>query len=343
MLPKFIWKPDWFMWGMAAAVALAWIFPNPGAHGGFLHPEILNKIGVALIFFLNGVSLSFTALKSGMMRWPVHVVVQLCTFVLFPIAGLLLNRLGDGHLAPGLQLGIFYLCALPSTVSSSVAMTAAARGNVPAAVFNATLSSVIGVFITPLWLGLAIHGSSGNALPLGKVILDLCIWLILPLVLGQLSRPWLAAWATRNKRGIHFADRGTILLLIYTSFCDSVKWGVWSAHSWNIVVLTIAGSVLLFFAIFAVVRLVCVLLRFPFPDRIATVFCGSKKSLASGIPMAQIIFAGNPELSLILLPIMIYHPLQLVICSILAGHWAKRPLEKPSSLEPQSQRTPAEG
>lgn len=320
---KLKFKPDWFMLGMVVAVVLAWLFPEPGAQGGFLHPELLNKFGVALIFFLHGLALSFTSLKAGTLRWPVHLVVQACTFLLFPLLGLSLMWLVGDWIVPDLRLGFFFLCALPSTVSSSVAMTAAARGNVPIAVFNATLSSLLGVVLTPLWLS-AILQSGGVSLPFGDVVLDLVTWLILPLVLGQLTRPWLGAWAGRNKRMIHVVDRVTILVLIYTSFCDSMQRGVWSEHGLSALAVTLVGTTVIFFAVFTVVRAVCNLLGFPLADRVAAIFCGSKKTLASGVPMAQLIFGANPSLSLILLPIMIYHPLQLVICSVLAGRWARQ-------------------
>jgi len=314
---------DWFTAGMAIAVALAWLFPDPGAPGGWLHPELLTKLGVALIFFLHGVSLSFAALKEGTMRWPLHLVVQTCTFVAFPLVGLALLWLAGGRVPADLALGFFFLCALPSTVSSSVALTAAARGNVPAAVFNATLSSLIGVFITPLWIGWMLK-SGGTTMPMGDVVLDLVKWLVAPLVAGQLLRPLLGAWAARNKKRINVVDRLTILLLVYTSFCDSVKRGVWSSHGPGPVLATIVASIVLFFLIFTIASLACDALRFSPPDKIAAVFCGSKKTLASGVPMAQLIFAGRPGIGLILLPIMIYHPLQLLICGALANRWARR-------------------
>lgn len=319
--PKIRWKFDWFLTGMVVAVALAWLVPDPGAEGGSLHPELLTKAGVALIFFLHGLALSFAALKAGALRWPLHLVVQGCTFLLFPLLGIALLWPIGGRMDPDLRLGFFYLCALPSTVSSSVAMTAAARGNVAAAVFNATLSSLIGVIATPLWIGWMVQEGTGRSMPLGNVILDLVLWLVLPLVAGQLARPWLGTWAGRHKKGINVVDRLTILLLVYTSFCDSVKWGVWSNHGWSIVIATLAGTALLFFLAFGIVSAACDALGFSREDRIAAVFCGSKKTLASGVPMAQLIFGSTPSLGLILLPIMIYHPLQLVICSVLAGRW----------------------
>jgi sodium/bile acid cotransporter 7 len=319
-------KLDWFLTGMGVAVFLAWLFPDPGAKGGSMHPEIVTKAGVALIFFLHGVALPFAALKAGTLQWKLHLVVQGCTFLLFPLLGFVLSPLFrnlGGIAPPELALGIFYLCALPSTVSSSVAMTAAARGNVAAAVFNATLSSLIGVVLTPLWVRAGMQ-TGGGPIDLGGVILDLVKWLVLPLAVGQLCRPFLGTWASKNKPFINILDRGTILLLVYTSFCDSMKWGVWSGHGIGAVLVTAVVSVLLFYLVLSIVGAICRALKFPVEDQIAAVFCGSKKSLASGVPMAQLIFAGNPSLSMILLPIMIYHPLQLIICGALAGKWAAR-------------------
>jgi len=210
-------------------VTLAWIAPVPGAAGGWLHPALLNKLGVALIFFLHGAGISFRALAAGALRWRLHLLVQAATFLGFPLAGLAVLRLLPASTPPALSLGIFFLCALPSTVSSSVALTAVARGNVPAAVFNATLSNLLGVFATPLWLGLVLQ-VRGRPLPLGRVVADLALWLVLPLVVGQLCRPRIGAFIQHHKAAVQRVDRVTILVLVYTSFCDSVKNGVWSGQ-----------------------------------------------------------------------------------------------------------------
>lgn len=309
---------------MIVAVALASAFPDPGADGGWLHPELLTKAGVALIFFLHGVAMSFEALKVGASRWRLHLLVQLATFALFPLLGVILLRVAGGLVSPGLRLGFFYLCALPSTVSSSVAMTAAARGNVAAAVFNATLSSLIGVVATPALMAWYMGGSEATGgHSLGAVVLDLLIWLVLPLVVGQIARRWLAGWAARNKATINVVDKGTILLLVYTSFCDSVKMRIWTGHGGD-AFWTFVGSAVLFWLVMGLVWAACNLLGFSVEDRITAVFCGSKKTMASGVPMAQIMFGDSPELGLILLPIMIYHPMQLLICGALAGRWGRR-------------------
>ena len=322
-------KLDWFLLGMVAAVGLAWSWPALGAKDGPLHPDLINKLGVALIFFLNGLCLSFAAMRAGALRWPLHLVVQLGTFLLFPLVGLGLLALTGNWLPPALGLGFFFLCALPSTVSSSVAMTSAARGNVPAALFNATLSSVIGVFVTPLWIGWVVHrqggvGNGGGSVAIGAVIVDLSLWLLLPLVLGQLCRRRLGAWALRHRAALHRVDRGTILFIIYTSFCDSILRGVWTGQGWTTVATALVGGGVLFALVFGLLWLTGRALQFPIEDRIAAVFCGSKKTIASGVPMAMVLFNGDPRLGLILLPLLIYHPMQLVICGVLAGRWGRR-------------------
>ncbi len=308
---------------MVVAILLACLFPNPGAKGGWMHPEVLVKVGVALIFFLHGVALSFDKLKAGTLRWPLHLIVQLATFAFFPITGWLLLQLFGRFLPANLGIGFFFLCALPSTVSSSVAMTAAARGNVPVAVFNATLSSLIGIFLTPLWIGLVV-GTSGGSLPLGKVVLDLALWLLLPLIIGQLVRPVLGAWAQNHKPLINNVDKFTILLLVYTSFCDSVADGVWTQNGWSVLLPAFVGAMLIFAIVFSTLRAVCAHAKIAPADSAAVIFCGTKKTLASGVPMAHLIFGANPGLGLILLPILIYHPLQLAICGWLASRWARR-------------------
>ena len=317
-------KFDWFMKGMLIAVALGFAWPAPGAHGGFLQPEWLNRIGVALVFFLNGLGLSLAAMRDGALRWRAHLLIQSCTFVLFPLLGVLILALTKNWLSPELQLGFFYLCALPSTVSSSVALTVAARGNVPVAVFNATLSSLIGVIITPLWMAWMLGRAGGADFPVGPVIKDLLIWVVLPLVLGQLARSKLGAWAARRREVIQKVDRVTILLLIYTSFADSVQQGIWSRYGLAAVAETLVGTALLFAAVLAIVNALARWSGMAMPERIAVVFCGSKKTLAAGVPMAHLIFGAHPALGLILMPLMIYHPLQLAIGGVLAQRWGGR-------------------
>jgi len=313
---------DWFLLSMVLVTLLAWAFPEPGAPGGWLHPEALTKGGVALVFYLHGLTLSFAALQAGALLWRLHAVIQVSTFLVFPLLGLaLLALLGDA-VPDELRLGLFFLCALPSTVSSSVAMTGLARGNVAAAVFNATLSSVVGVVLTPLWIAV-VWTSVGDAPPLGDVIVDLVLWLILPLVVGQLSRPWLAGWAERNKRYVSVVDRIVILVMVYTAFAASFAAGVWARQGAGQIALVLAISAALFAVLMIAIDRASRALGFPREDRIAAMFCGSKKTLAAGVPMAKLIFGAHPGLGVILLPIMVYHPLQLMVAGVLAERWRR--------------------
>lgn len=309
---------------MALAVGLAWIFPDAGARGGALHTEILTKVGVGLIFFLHGLSLAFTALRAGALHWRLHLVVQGMTFVVIPLLGLLVATASAGWLPADLRLGLVFLSVLPSTVSSAVALTATAGGNVPGALFNATTSSLLGVLLTPLWIGFYLRsgGESGALLP---VVLDLVKWLLLPMAAGQGCRLWLAGWAARHKPRLQVVDRLVILLIIYTSFCDSVQGGLWQGRSWGSLLLTLAVAVALLAVAMSLITRWTRLLGFAPADRIAALFCGSQKSLAVGAPMANLLFAGQPVLGVVLLPVMIYHMLQLLVAGWLAAHWRANP------------------
>ena len=316
-------RPDWFLLGLGAALLLAWLLPEPGARGGSLHPELVNKLGVALIFLLHGLTLPLTALLAGVAKWRVHVFVKLATFALFPLLGLLLLALLGTRLGTELRTGLFFLCVLPSTVSSSVALTGAARGDVPVALFNATLSSLLGVVLTPLWLSLGL-GAAGQDLPFLPVVLELLRWLVLPLVIGQLLRPWLAELASRHRARIAVVDRVTILLIVYTSFCDFVLGGAWQQGAGALWLVGALCFGLLGVAL-ALTWLGGRLFGFERPERIAALFCGSKKSLAAGVPMARVIFGAGPGLALVLVPIMLYHSLQLVVAGWLAARFASAP------------------
>lgn len=314
-------KPDWFLVGLAAAIGLAWLAPGPGSPDGWLHPQAITNVAVAVIFFLHGARLSLRALRDGVMNWRLHLLVQAATFVLFPAIGLALFFALRGRLGTDLALGLFYLCAVPSTISSAIILTGVARGNVAGAVFNATLSNLIGVVLTPLWVTAAMR-TTGAAQPLWPVIVDLVTWLVLPLLAGQVMRRWVGDWLSAHRRGVSGVDRGAILLLVYMAFCASFRRGAWSDYGVGRVALTVFICAALFATVFLLVRASARLAGFNRADEIAAIFCGSKKTLAAGVPMAKLIFGAYPAIGLVLLPLMIYHPLQLVICGVLAQRWA---------------------
>lgn len=314
---------DWFLCGMLVATLLSYLFPRFGASGGSMHAEWVINIGVFLVFFLHGVNLSSEQIRHGLKNWRLHLMVQSFTFLVFPLIWLLSDKLLGSHVPSLLMLGFFYLCALPSTISSSVALTGSAGGNVPAAILNASLSSVLGIFITPLLVSF-VMGSGAGGIDLGSTLLDLCAMLLLPLVSGQLLRPLFGKFFTRHKRYTTIVDKLVILLLVYAAFCNSMVSGMWQQQGNSVILSALIGSAILLAIILWMTTRTARALKFSPVDEIAAVFCASKKSLAAGAPMAALIFGANPGLGLILLPIMIYHPLQLIVCSVMAERYANR-------------------
>ena len=329
---------DWFLIGMVGAVALASLWPQPGRTGGWLHLDLIGNVGIFAIFFLHGMGLSTESLLDGALRWRLHLLVQSCTYVMFPLWWALLKLLVGRYIPHDLLLGFFYLAVLPSTISTSVAMTSLARGNVPAAVLNATLSTLLGVFLTPLLASLLFnaqaHGGPGMAT--GETMLRVARLLLLPFVLGQVGRRFVGTWFQKIKPYTSLVDRSVILLLVWCSFSDSVADGLWTRHGLGLLALTLSGAALFLFPMLWFTRQVARALKFPVDDEIVAVFCGSKKTLASGVPMARLLFAGNPALGVVVLPIMFYHQLQLFVCSMMARRYAARFQGAPARRQVQS-------
>lgn len=319
----------WFLAGMLSAVVLATFTPELGRSGGPLHADVAVDAGVFAVFFLHGVGLSPERLRAGAARWRLHAFVQTFTFVVFPLLGLALRALAGDHLPPHLLTGFLYLCFLPSTITSSVAMTSLARGNVVGAVFNATLSSVLGVFVTPLLVGAVLAGS--GEISFGRAMTKIGTLLVLPLVLGQAVHRLAGDVFASRRAVVGLFDRVVVLGVVYVSFCDSVRAGLWSHYGAGTLVTAAAGAALLLGVVLFLTWRAARLLRFEVEDEIAAVFCGSKKALATGVPMAKALFGGHPGLGLIVLPIMLYHQLQLFVCTVLAHRYASRPEPAPDA------------
>lgn len=314
-----------FLLGLGLATALAFAFPTPGARGGWLQPEILTNLGIALILFLQGWSLPFEKVREGAANWRLHVVVQAFTFAVFPLVGLALNALMPA-LWPAqpaaIRDGFLYLCVLPSTVSSSVVFTALARGNTAGALFNAAFSNVLGVILTPVLVQLLMR-TSGQSAPIGPLLLNIMLLTLAPFALGALVRVRAAAWIDARKAWVTRLSNGAILFMVYAAFCDSVRDHVWQRHGADVTVKTLALAVALFAFMSLLIAASCRALRMPREDFIAGYFCAVKKTLAMGVPLAVLIFGARADLSLILLPIMFYHPVQLLVNGVLANRWGR--------------------
>ncbi len=314
---------DGFLLGMLAAVALASVWPELGRSEGVLHLGRITDIGVCALFFLHGMGLSTDSFREGASKWRLHAVVQLTTYVAFPVWWWVLSVAFGTWLPQDLLMGFFYLAALPSTVSSSVAMTALARGHVAAAVLNATLSVVLGVWLTPLLVSMLMAGS-GQVVDVAGTMWKVVQMLLLPLMLGHLLRPWLASTFARIKPYTTVFDRAVIVMLVWVAFSDSVADGLWSRHGPWLLVQAFVGACLFLLPMLLFTRWVSRRLGFAPEDEIVAVFCGSKKTLASGLPMAKLLFGAHPAIGVLVLPIMIYHQIQMFACAWLAKRYAQR-------------------
>jgi solute carrier family 10 (sodium/bile acid cotransporter), member 7 len=311
---------DAFLFAVAATVALAALLP---AHGQAA--EIVSdaaKAAIALLFFLYGARLSPQQAWHGVRQWRLHLLVLATTFVIFPVLGLAARALVPSVLTIDLYNGVLFLCLVPSTVQSSIAFTSIARGHVSAAIVSASLSNILGVVLTPVLVVLLMN-TSGAVRVDAAAVRDIVLQLVLPFAAGQLARPWIAVLVARYAVLLKVVDRGSILLVVYTAFSMGVVGGIWvSVNVWRLILVSIVAATLLA-VVLAVTTVIGRLARLERDDAIVLLFCGSKKSLASGLPMALVFFPAA-TVGLTMLPLMIFHQIQLVVCAVIASRLARR-------------------
>ncbi|MDF8335132.1 bile acid:sodium symporter family protein [Novosphingobium cyanobacteriorum] len=311
-------KLDPFLLIMLATVALASVLPASGA--GAVAVDWVTTLAITLLFFLHGVRLKRETLIAAASDWKIHLLIMAFTFALFPLLGLGMKAAVPGALPPALWIGVMYLCALPSTVQSSIAFTSIARGNVAVAVCAAAFSNLAGVFVTP-FLSSALLGTAGGVST--DQVVKIASQLLLPFVVGHLMRPLLGAWAERNRKLLMFTDRGTVVLAVYASFSAAIVEGLWHKVAPGQLAVLLALCLLLLALVLGITMGVARALGYARPEEIAIMFVGSKKSLASGVPMAKIIFP--PAVAgAVILPIMIFHQAQLMACASIARRYAAR-------------------
>ena len=319
-MPRFLSRLpiDGYLLALIGMVILAALLPASGQAAVVM--DWVVKAAIALLFFLYGARMSPAAIGAGLMHWRLQGTVFLSTFLLFPLLGLGLVFLMRGSLQPDLLTGMLYLCLLPSTVQSSIAFTSIAGGNVAGALTSASLSNLLGVIVTPLLVALMI-GGAGGGIHL-QSILDIGLQILAPFAVGQLCRPLLEDWLGRHAKLTGLVDRGSILLIVYAAFSEGVVAGVWSQVAPMDLAKVIGLNIVLLAIVLGLTLMAGRLLKFDKPDRIVILFCGSKKSMATGIPMAGILFAGH-AVPLIVLPIMLFHQIQLFACTIIAQRYAR--------------------
>jgi sodium/bile acid cotransporter 7 len=314
---------DGFMLMIVIMILLAYFLPQPGMVKEPVSLEEIANAGVSFIFLFYGLRLSVEKLKAGLANWKMHLVIQLTTFLFFPLIVLAFRPLFVNTDFELLWLGVFFLAALPSTVSSSVVMVSIARGNLPAAIFNASISSLIGVLVTPLWVGLFIASATGN-FDIRNIVIKLVLQVLLPVIIGISLNSRFGATAEKYKKQLKYFDQAIILTIIYTSFCKSFSEHLFEGFTALELAGLAAGMMALFFAIFFFVGRISRFFGFSDEDRITVLFCGSKKSLVHGTVMSKVLFPHSSITGILLLPLMLYHALQLIAASIIAQRMAKR-------------------
>lgn len=312
-------RPDWYLiliilMGIAATVA-------PVQGNAAVAASWVTKAAIALVFFLHGARLSRESVIRGMTHWRLHLIVLAATFALFPLLTVGLAALPSWITPPELAAGLIFLGCLPSTIQSSIGFTAIARGNVAAAVAAASASNLLGIALTPLLVGVLLHAQGAvDAASVQAIILQLLV----PFVGGQALRRWVGPWITERARMLSWVDRGAILLVVYTAFSSAVVDGVWTRLDG----LDLVRLLILCCALLAVVLTATAgaarLLRFDKGDEVAVLFCGSKKSLASGAPMAAALFPAAAA-GVAMIPLLVFHQIQLMACAALAQRYASRP------------------
>jgi sodium/bile acid cotransporter 7 len=317
MIGRFLAVFEPFILMLLGTVVLASVLPARGEMATIV--GYAADIGIVLLFFLHGAKLSREAIVSGLRNWKLHLAVLAVTFVAFPLFGLGLSALP--FVTGPLAAGLLFLTLLPSTVQSSIAFTAIARGNVAAAVCSASFSNLLGIIVTPALVALLMNVSGSGGISVESVE-AIVLQLLVPFVAGHLLRPWIGAWVTRKKALLTLVDRGSILLVVYSAFGAAVVEGLWTRLSiGDLILIGLLCAALLAFVLaltFAVARL----MKLPREDAIVLQFCGSKKSLASGVPMAGVLFP-PAKVGVILLPVMLFHQLQLVACAVIARRYAE--------------------
>lgn len=316
-------KIDTFVVAILIVIGIAYIFPEWGKSDSAFPMGRISSVGISLIFFFYGLKLSPEKLKQGLGNWKLHVLVQFTTFLFVPLIVLSVHPLVHSEEGQVLWLAFLFLAALPSTVSSSVVMVSIARGNVPGAIFNASISGLIGIIVTPLWMGMFLQRQAGGFDP-GPVYLKLLTGILLPVLLGLLLQRYWGKYATRHARLLTAFDKSVILLIIYQSFAESFDSGMFGSMGIADLLYIALATLLLFAAVYALTGFLSGRLGFGTEDRITARFCGTKKSLVHGTVYAGMLFPATLPLGIILLPLMLYHAFQILIVSVIASKLAGR-------------------
>ncbi|MUP47129.1 bile acid:sodium symporter [Gramella sp. BOM4] len=315
-------KSHGFILAIFITIGLAYLFPE-GV--GILPLKTITDIGIGLIFFFYGLKLAPAEFRAGLMNFKVHIIIHLTTFIIFPLLCLACLPLFEDGITSELWIALFFLGTLPSTVSSSVVMVALAKGNLPAAIFNASLSGLLGIIATPLWIGFILEKTAD--FDFLNVLQKLCLQIIAPLAIGLFLQKYFGNWARKHGKKLSLFDKTTIILIIYYSFSNSFSSDLIKSIQAEELIKMAVIVLVLFFVVFYGLAAISNFIGLSTEDKITTQFCGTKKSLVHGSVMVRVIFGNSANSGLILLPIMLYHSAQLILVAWFAEKYRKRSLK----------------
>ncbi|MDX1772473.1 bile acid:sodium symporter family protein [Oceanihabitans sediminis] len=316
-------KIDKFVIAILIVIVVAYLFPSLGSKESTIPFDTIGSIGISLIFFFYGLKLSPDKIRSGLKNWKLHLLVQLTTFLFFPLLVIAFKPLINTEDTQTLWLSFLFLAALPSTVSSSVVMVSIAKGNIPAAIFNASISGLIGIVVTPLWIGLFLTQTTTDY-NIQSIYISLITQILLPVILGIILQRFWGKFALKYSKQLTLFDKSIILLIIYKSFAESFAEDLFGSVKATDLLLLFAIVIALFYMVYFITGFISKKLHFNSEDKITAQFCGTKKSLVHGTVFADILFPSSMSIGFILLPLMVFHAAQIFIVSIIATRLAKR-------------------
>ena len=314
---------QWLLLGLIVGVILAFLFPHWGEAGGVLRSEVTTKIGIVLIFFLQGWVLPTELLTKSMLHWRAHLFTQVFIFLIFPLVFIVGNMLWSPFMSEPLRVGFLFLAVLPTTISSAIVFTSQAHGNTSVALFNTTVANVIGVFLSPLWMTVLVHTELNQFGSFGTVLLTLSKLIILPLLVGQVAHIFFKKALNKIRPAIGHFSQVIIVFIVFAAFSDSVVAGIWDDQADELVIITTVLCIVLFVFMTGLCLFLVHVFKYPEGDRVAILFCGTQKTLATGVPLGISLFGSDPSFGVILLPLIIFHPVQLILGALLISRIQK--------------------
>jgi solute carrier family 10 (sodium/bile acid cotransporter), member 7 len=308
---------QWLLLGLIVAVILAFFFPDWGEAGGVLRSEITTKIGIVLIFFLQGWVLPTELLTKSMLHWRAHLFTQAFIFLIFPFVFIVGDLVWSPFMSDPLRTGFLFLAVLPTTISSAIVFTSQARGSTSVALFNTTVANVLGVFFSPLWMAVLVHTELNQIENVGTVLLNLSKLILLPLLVGQIAHAFFKGALNKIRPAIGHISQVVIVFIVFAAFSNSVVAGIWGKQAGHLLIMTTVLCILLFIFVTVLCLFLVRFLKFPEDDRIAILFCSTQKTLATGVPLGISLFGSDPSFGIILLPLIIFHPVQLILGAFL--------------------------